>query len=163
MSALLLKRITKPTSKLSSTMGRSLPTALPTLRCWICEISAWNFFAVAMTVAVAVSAGHAALLAKRHCPPELPLREAATIALAAALMGGLLAALPELPGASGLALTVLVGGAAYLAALVALEQIGLAPMLRPILADLLRRAPPPRGSAGRAALPASARLDGEEA
>ncbi|MFM2148774.1 MAG: hypothetical protein RLZZ187_1080 [Pseudomonadota bacterium] len=119
--------------------------------------------AVAMTVAVAVSVGHAALLAARHCPPELPLREAAAIALAAALMGGLLAALPELPGASGLALTVLVGGAAYLAALVALEQIGLAPMLRPILADLLRRAPPPRGSAGRAALPASARLDGEEA
>lgn len=119
--------------------------------------------AVAMTVAVAVSLSHAALLAARHCPPELPLREAATIALAAALMGGLLAALPALPGVPGLALTVLAGGAAYLAALVALEQLGLAPMLRPILADLLRRAPPPRAAAARAALPASARLDGEEA
>ena len=119
--------------------------------------------AVAMTVAVAVSVGHAALLAARHCPPDLPLREGTAIALAAALMGGLLGAMPELPGAAGLVLTVLAGGAAYLLALAALEQLGLAPMLRPILADLLRRAPPTRGAPGRAALPAPARLDREEA
>jgi O-antigen/teichoic acid export membrane protein len=121
--------------------------------------------AVAMTVAVAVSVGHAALLAARHCPPDLPLREGTAIALAAALMGGLLGAMPELPGVSGLALTVLTGGAAYLLALAALEQLGLAPMLRPILADLLRRAPARAAlpAPARAALPAPARLDREEA
>ncbi|MBW8271288.1 oligosaccharide flippase family protein [Caldovatus aquaticus] len=101
--------------------------------------------AVAMTCAFAVSLAHASLLAPRAYPLPVPLRETAGIVLATALMAVPVTAALALPGPLGLAVQVAGGVATYGAALLALERLGLMPVLRPLVARLLaaggRRAP----------------------